>query len=77
MSRIASDELQIMRRSQRVFRTSTRAGSATATTSAWPISTPALKPKSESSRPWEGRPSSRSAEEKPKPWTSPKQKLTS
>src|SRR5439155_380640 len=76
-SRIASEELQIMRRSQRVSRTSTSAGTATATTSAWPISTPALNPKSESRSPCEDSPSSRSAAEKPKPWTRPKQKLTS
>src|SRR2546426_592809 len=76
-SRIASEELQIMRRSQRVSRTSTSAGTATATTSAWPISTPALNPKSESRSPCEDSPSSRSATEKPKPWTRPKQKLTS
>src|SRR2546425_1076165 len=76
-SRIASEELQIIRRSQRVSRTSTSAGTATATTSAWPISTPALNPKSESRSPCEDSPSSRSAAEKPKPWTRPKQKLTS
>src|SRR4029077_18552425 len=76
-TRIATDEVTTAGCAHRVRRIRNRRGRQSATTRACPTSTPTLKPRSESSRPWAGSPSSRSAEEKPKPWTRPKQKLTS
>src|SRR6266446_1799034 len=76
-SATASEAVRTRRGSQIEPRIQMSGGTKTSTTSAWPASTPRLKPRSAIARFQGGSASGVSAEAKPKPWTRPKRKLTS